>query len=286
MSSNGTTNSGKIWTIAAIVGVIAFFVLIWWVAYAFWPALLLAVLIAILVAILLWIGFYRDSDDGGLGTAAGLGGAAALGAAGVASAASRTADGAASAANLTGSTAKAPAPKPAAKPAAKPAKAKAAATQKKPAKRKPAAKKPAARKPAAKKRATGARTAASMMGDAGNAMAAEKKAAKAKPARKAVAKDGKPELLKKARAGGADDLKQIKGVGPKLEGMLNKMGIYHFDQVSSWRSKEVSWVDDHIEGFNGRVSRDGWVKQAKTLAKGGATEFSKRVQKGGVYKKK
>ncbi len=90
-------------------------------------------------------------------------------------------------------------------------------------------------------------------------------------------------MLRKARAGGADDLKMIKGVGPKMETMLNTMGVYHFDQVSNWRTAEVKWVDENLEGFKGRVSRDGWVKQAKTLAKGGATEFSKRVKKGGVY---
>jgi NADH-quinone oxidoreductase subunit E len=98
-----------------------------------------------------------------------------------------------------------------------------------------------------------------------------------------VAKDGKPEMLKKARAGGADDLKMIKGVGPKLEALLNKLGVYHFDQVAGWRKAEVSWVDEHLEGFKGRVSRDNWVSQAKTLAKGGTTEFSGRVKKGGVY---
>ncbi len=105
----------------------------------------------------------------------------------------------------------------------------------------------------------------------------------AKPVRKPVAKDGKPEMLKKARASGADDLKQIKGVGPKMETMLNKMGFYHFDQVAGWRAKEVQWVDDNLEGFKGRVSRDEWVKQAKVLARGGVTEFSKKVKKGGVY---
>ena len=109
------------------------------------------------------------------------------------------------------------------------------------------------------------------------------KAAPAKPARKPVAKDGKPEMLTKARVGGADDLKQIKGVGPKMEVMLNKMGVYHFDQVSGWRAKEVKWVDENLEGFKGRVSRDEWVKQAKVLARGGTTEFSKKVKKGGVY---
>ena len=115
--------------------------------------------------------------------------------------------------------------------------------------------------------------------------ASKKTASKAeiKTERKPVAKDGKPELLEKARASGADDLKQIKGVGPKMEGMLNEMGVYHFDQISGWRAKEVQWVDDNLEGFKGRVSRDEWVKQAKILARGGTTEFSKKVMKGGVY---
>lgn len=110
--------------------------------------------------------------------------------------------------------------------------------------------------------------------------AAKPKAAKAS---KPVAKDGKPELLKAAREGGPDDLKMIKGVGPKMEGLLHKLGVFHFDQVASWRKKEVEWVDENLEGFKGRVSRDEWVKQAKVLAQGGTTEFSSRVKKGGVY---
>ncbi len=98
-----------------------------------------------------------------------------------------------------------------------------------------------------------------------------------------VAADGKPEMLTAARDGGADDLKQIKGVGPKLEAMLNRMGVYHFDQIASWRAPEVAWVDENLEGFKGRVSRDNWVDQAKLLASGGEAEFSKRVEDGGVY---
>ncbi|MEM7470833.1 MAG: NADH-quinone oxidoreductase subunit NuoE [Pseudomonadota bacterium] len=104
-----------------------------------------------------------------------------------------------------------------------------------------------------------------------------------KPKAKPVAKDGKPEMLRKARDGGPDDLKMIKGVGPKLEALLHRLGVFHFDQVASWRKAEVAWVDENLEGFKGRVSRDDWVAQAKTLAKGGTTEFSKRVKKGGVY---
>lgn len=109
------------------------------------------------------------------------------------------------------------------------------------------------------------------------------KAAAPKAAAKPVAADGKPELLTAAREGGPDDLKMIKGVGPKLEGELHKMGVYHFDQVAAWRKKEVEWMDDNLEGVRGRVSRDEWVKQAKVLAKGGTTEFASRVKKGGVY---
>ncbi|ASM72672.1 MULTISPECIES: hypothetical protein [Roseobacteraceae] len=97
-----------------------------------------------------------------------------------------------------------------------------------------------------------------------------------------VAADGKPEMLSAPREGGADDLKLIKGVGPKLESMLNNMGIFHFSQVAGWRKKEVEWADQNLVGFKGRVSRDEWVKQAKVLAKGGSTEFSSRVKKGGV----
>ena len=103
--------------------------------------------------------------------------------------------------------------------------------------------------------------------------------ADAKPKRAAVAADGKPELLSAPRAGGADDLKLISGVGPKLEGMLNTMGVWHFEQVSGWRTKEVQWVNDNLEGFKGRVERDNWVAQSKVLAKGGETEFSARKKK-------
>ncbi|SFQ16428.1 NADH-quinone oxidoreductase subunit E [Roseivivax halotolerans] len=75
----------------------------------------------------------------------------------------------------------------------------------------------------------------------------------------------KPEQLSGPRGGGADDLKKIKGVGPKLEKMLNSLGFYHFDQIAGWTEAEVAWVDHHLEGFKGRVSRDDWVSQAKAL---------------------
>ena len=93
----------------------------------------------------------------------------------------------------------------------------------------------------------------------------------------------KPTLLEAPRSGGADDLKMIKGVGPKLEDLLNSMGIYHFDQIAAWSDAELAWVDDNLEGFKGRASRDNWVEQAGKLASGADTEFSSRAKKGGLY---
>lgn len=93
----------------------------------------------------------------------------------------------------------------------------------------------------------------------------------------------KPAALSAPRGGAADDLKQIKGVGPKLEELCHALGFYHFDQIAGWSAAEVAWVDENLKGFKGRVSRDNWVEQAKTLAAGGETEFSKRVASGGVY---
>ena len=93
----------------------------------------------------------------------------------------------------------------------------------------------------------------------------------------------RPEALSGARNGDADDLKMNKGVGPKLEIMLNELGFYHFDQIAGWSAAEVAWVNDNLTGFKGRVSRDNWVEQARKLASGQETEFSKRVSDGDVY---
>ncbi|CTQ49629.1 hypothetical protein [Jannaschia donghaensis] len=93
----------------------------------------------------------------------------------------------------------------------------------------------------------------------------------------------KPQALDAPRGGTADDLKRIKGVGPKMETMLNGMGFWHFDQIASWSDQEVAWVDQNLEGFKGRVTRDEWVPQARALAAGETTAFSTRVDKGDVY---
>lgn len=98
----------------------------------------------------------------------------------------------------------------------------------------------------------------------------------------AVEEVAKPELLTSPKGGRADDLKHIKGVGPGLEQALNALGVWHFAQIAAWSPAEVAWVDANLVKFKGRVSRDNWVEQAKLLAAGGETKFSKRAKKGDV----
>jgi len=93
----------------------------------------------------------------------------------------------------------------------------------------------------------------------------------------------RPAALAAPIEGGADDLKRIRGVGPKLEELLHSLGIYHFSQIAGWGPSEVAWMDSNLEGFVGRVTRDDWVGQSKLLAAGGETEFSRRVDRGEVY---
>lgn len=114
---------------------------------------------------------------------------------------------------------------------------------------------------------------------------ANEKTPAAAPAAVADENEGgsQPVALAQPRSGSADNLKEIKGVGPKLESLLHELGIYHFDQIAGWSSAEVAWMDENLKGFRGRVSRDDWIGQARILAAGGETEFSKRVEDGEVY---
>jgi predicted flap endonuclease-1-like 5' DNA nuclease len=76
---------------------------------------------------------------------------------------------------------------------------------------------------------------------------------------------GKPQGLIAARDGLPDDLTKIKGIGAKMEMLCNRLGFWHFDQIAAWNAEEIAWVDDNLEGFKGRVTRDNWVAQAKAL---------------------
>jgi NADH-quinone oxidoreductase subunit E len=93
----------------------------------------------------------------------------------------------------------------------------------------------------------------------------------------------KPRTMTAPRKSGADDLKMIKGIGPKLETLVNSMGFFHFDQIAKWGQDELAWVDQNLEGFSGRATRDNWIDQAQRLARGESTDFSAKAGKDGRY---
>ena len=94
---------------------------------------------------------------------------------------------------------------------------------------------------------------------------------KAEPKKAAEPKaEKKPQVLYTdgATDGEPDDLKKIKGIGPKFEGDLNAKGVYYYRQIAAWSPEDIKMIDEIIDSFPGRIERDEWVKQAKELAKG------------------
>ena len=65
-------------------------------------------------------------------------------------------------------------------------------------------------------------------------------------------------------SGDADDLQQIKGIGPKIAGLLNELGLRQFAQIAAWSATDVDWVNERLK-FKGRIEREEWIPQAKTL---------------------
>lgn len=110
--------------------------------------------------------------------------------------------------------------------------------------------------------------------------APEKKAVPVPPKAKRAAP--KPALARAAAAPAKkDNLKRILGVGRQNEARLNKMGITTFAQIAAWSAREQADIGERL-AFPGRIEREDWVRQARVLAKGGQTDFSKRVSKGEI----
>jgi small subunit ribosomal protein S2 len=98
-----------------------------------------------------------------------------------------------------------------------------------------------------------------------DAEAVEPQAANVTTKRRAAKGAVKP--LFTAPAGEPDDLKKITGVGPVLEQKLRDLGITRFDQIAGFSGEDVEKIDQALN-IKGRVQRDDWVGQAKTLAAG------------------
>lgn len=74
----------------------------------------------------------------------------------------------------------------------------------------------------------------------------------------------RPPGLPGPRDGRADDLRRIRGIGPKNEGVLNSLGIYHYEQIAALTPAQVTWLDNYLRLY-GRIARDDWVGQAGAL---------------------
>lgn len=101
------------------------------------------------------------------------------------------------------------------------------------------------------------------------------------PEKAAAVKKAAPKKAAAVAKSGPDDLKMIKGVGKLIESKLAKEGITSFSQIAGWKKADITEFDEKLS-FKGRIERDEWISQAKILAKGGTTEFSKRAVKGDV----
>jgi predicted flap endonuclease-1-like 5' DNA nuclease len=78
---------------------------------------------------------------------------------------------------------------------------------------------------------------------------------------------------------GADDLRRIKGVGPKLVALLHSLGITRYAEIAGWSEADIDRVDAQLGAFAGRIRRDGWVEQAKYLAAGDTAGFEAKYGK-------
>lgn len=84
---------------------------------------------------------------------------------------------------------------------------------------------------------------------------------------KKAAKKAAPAKAEAPAATGADDLKRLSGVGPALEKKLNEAGVTRFEQIAAWTAADAESFGEKLS-FKGRIEREGWIEQAKELAKG------------------
>ena len=73
-----------------------------------------------------------------------------------------------------------------------------------------------------------------------------------------------PLNLLSAPAGMKDDLTEIIGIDTATQARLNRMGVYHFDQIAGWDGRAARWVEAQLNDPE-RVMRERWMEQAQSL---------------------
>lgn len=60
-----------------------------------------------------------------------------------------------------------------------------------------------------------------------------------------------------------DDLKAIKGIGPKLEALLKELGITSYRQIAHLQEDDIQYVAAALGSFPDRITRDNWMAGAR-----------------------
>lgn len=74
----------------------------------------------------------------------------------------------------------------------------------------------------------------------------------------------KPLILSLPKRGGKDNLLEINGINEDLEKELNKLGIFHFEQISRWTNKNIEWIELFFS-IEDKITSEKWVSQANDL---------------------
>jgi predicted flap endonuclease-1-like 5' DNA nuclease len=99
--------------------------------------------------------------------------------------------------------------------------------------------------------------------------------------RKNSSVDNKPLILSSPRPSGKDKLIKIKGIDLKVEKDLNKLGIFHFNQIAAWSNKNCDWIEEFLS-LPGTAKKNQWIEQAKILESGKETVYSQKIESGEV----
>ncbi|MFC0206389.1 hypothetical protein [Novosphingobium soli] len=79
--------------------------------------------------------------------------------------------------------------------------------------------------------------------------------------------------------GEADDLRRIKGLGPKMLATLHALGVTRYAQIAAWTDADLDVLDSKLGAFAGRPRRDNWVEQARLLESGDTGAYEARFGK-------
>ena len=94
---------------------------------------------------------------------------------------------------------------------------------------------------------------------------AKKEVAKKPAAKKAPAKKTEEKKVEVPASDKKDDLKVIKGIGPKLEEALNQIGFTAYEQLAKLTIKDLTKILSD-NGINTKLyDISGWKKQAKSI---------------------